>query len=135
MAVGVLVDETQSIFHHLLAALRSVFEAPSNAPTAKLNAHDNPVGAVFRMLQRNTLAIPLDSVLPVILGVLLFKNDFPENRQVFYALFRLFAAHRVPPFCISMDCSCSSRTPLTRRLPVSMEMRLEQSRSSQIVEV
>lgn len=89
MAVGVLVEQTQLIFHHFLAILRPVFEARSNAPTAKLNAHDNPVGAVSCMVLKNTLAIPLDSDHPVILGILLFKNDLPENRPVFYALFRL----------------------------------------------
>lgn len=97
-AVGVLVEHSavdlSPQYLHLLAALRPLFEVPSDAPTAKLNARDNAAGAVSRMILKNSDAIPLDQVLPVIVGILPLKNDFLENRPVFRALFHLF--RRVP---------------------------------------
>ena len=93
-AVGVLVEHStvdlSPQYLHLLAALRPHFEVAPDAPAAKFNARDNAAGAVSRMIIKNTTAIPLDQVLPVIVGVLPLKNDFLENRPVFRALFHLF---------------------------------------------
>ncbi|TDL21910.1 ARM repeat-containing protein [Rickenella mellea] len=74
----------------LLAALRPLFAVAPDAPAAKLNACDNAAGAVSRMIVRNTAAVPLDQVLPVLIGVLPLKSDFLENRPVFRAIFHLF---------------------------------------------
>lgn len=93
-AVSVLVEHStvdlSPQYLHLLAALHPLFEVPSVASTAKLNARNNAAGAVSRMILKKSEAIPLDQVLPVIVGILPLKNDFHENRPAFRALFHLF---------------------------------------------
>lgn len=93
-AVGVLVENStvdlSPQYLHLLSALQPLFSVPPDAPTARLNARDNAAGAVSRLIVKKTEAVPLDQVLPVIVGILPLKNDFLENRPVFAALFHLF---------------------------------------------
>ncbi|PIL33482.1 hypothetical protein GSI_04105 [Ganoderma sinense ZZ0214-1] len=74
----------------ILSALRPIFHAAPDAPAAKLNARDNAVGAVARMIVKNTAAVPLDQVLPVCLDALPLRNDYLENRPIFRAVFHLF---------------------------------------------
>ncbi len=50
----------------------------------------NASGAVCRMILKNTSAVPLDQVLPVLVASLPLKNDYLENRPVFRAIFHLF---------------------------------------------
>ncbi|KAI0372648.1 ARM repeat-containing protein [Pilatotrama ljubarskyi] len=93
-ASGLLIEHSDvdlsPQYLHLLAALRPLFVVAPDAPAAKLNARDNAVGAVARMLVKNTAAMPLDQVLPVFFDALPLRNDFLENRPVFRAIFHLF---------------------------------------------
>ncbi|KAI0351891.1 ARM repeat-containing protein [Trametes cingulata] len=93
-ASGLLIEHSDvdlsPQYLHLLAALRPLFVVAPEAPAAKLNARDNAVGAVARMLVKNTAAMPLDQVLPVFFDALPLRNDFLENRPVFRAIFHLF---------------------------------------------
>src|SRR4051794_7208165 len=70
-AVGLLVEHSEvdlsQQYVHLLTALRPLFNLSPDAPVAKLNARDNAAGAVARLITRNTSAIPLPQVLPVLL--------------------------------------------------------------------
>ncbi|KAI0628226.1 ARM repeat-containing protein [Trametes polyzona] len=93
-ASGLLIEHSNvdlsPQYLHLLAALRPLFVVTPDAPAAKLNARDNAVGAVARMLVKNTAAMPLDQVLPVFFDSLPLRNDYLENRPVFRAIFHLF---------------------------------------------
>ncbi|KAL7280928.1 hypothetical protein ACG7TL_005876 [Trametes sanguinea] len=93
-ASGLLIEHSDvdlsAQYLHLLAALRPLFVVPPEAPSAKLNARDNAVGAVARMIAKNTAAVPLDQVLPVFIDALPLRNDYLENRPVFRAIFHLF---------------------------------------------
>lgn len=93
-ASGLLVEHSEMDlspqYLHLLAAYRPLFATANDAPAAKLNARDNAVGAVSRLIVKNTAAVPLDQVLPVLFDALPLKNDFLENRPVFRAIFHLF---------------------------------------------
>ncbi|KAJ3480147.1 hypothetical protein NLI96_g8558 [Meripilus lineatus] len=93
-ASGLLVEHSDMDlspqYLHLLAAYRPLFAIPADSPAAKLNARDNAVGAVSRLITKNTPAVPLDQVLPVLFDALPLKNDFLENRPVFRAIFHLF---------------------------------------------
>lgn len=93
-ASGLLIEHStmdlSPQYLHLLTALRPLFVVAPDSPSAKLNARDNAVGAVGRMLVKNTAAMPLDQVLPVFFDALPLGNDFLENRPVFRAIFHLF---------------------------------------------
>ncbi|KAI0793650.1 ARM repeat-containing protein [Fomes fomentarius] len=93
-ASGLLIEHStfdlSPQYLQILAALRPIFVVTPDAPTAKFNARDNAVGAVARMIVKNTAAVPLDQVLPVLLDALPLRNDFLENRPVFRAIFHLF---------------------------------------------
>ncbi|EGN95021.1 hypothetical protein SERLA73DRAFT_77038 [Serpula lacrymans var. lacrymans S7.3] len=93
-AVGLLVENSEvdlsPQFLPLLAALRPLFDVAPDASPARLNSKDNAAGAVSRLIVRNTAAVPLDQVLPVLMESLPLKNDYLENRPVFRALFHLF---------------------------------------------
>lgn len=93
-ASGLLIEHSEvdlsAQYLQILAALRPIFDAAPDAPAAKLNARDNAVGAVARMIVKNTAAVPLDQVLPVFLNALPLRNDYLENRPVFRAIFHLF---------------------------------------------
>ena len=93
-AVGLLVENSSHDlspqYLHLLGALRPHFNVAPDSTAVKFNARDNAAGAVARLITRNTAAVPLDQVLPVLIGVLPLKNDFLENRPVFRAIFHLF---------------------------------------------
>ncbi|GBE86196.1 ARM repeat-containing protein [Sparassis latifolia] len=93
-AAGLLVEHSEMDlspqYLHLLAALRPLFVLAPGASSVRLNARDNAVGAVARMIKKNVAAVPLDQVLPVFFDALPLKNDFLENRPVFGAIFLLF---------------------------------------------
>ncbi|KAH9926267.1 ARM repeat-containing protein [Epithele typhae] len=93
-ASGLLIEHSENDlspqYITILAALRPMFIVPADAPSSVLNARDNAVGAVARMIVKNTAALPLDQVLPVFLNALPLQNDFLENRPVFRAIFHLF---------------------------------------------
>lgn len=93
-AVGLLVEHSAvdltPQYLPLLAALRPLFDVTPDAPRSRLNAKDNAVGAVARLIFRNYTAVPLDQVLPVFVAALPLKEDYVENRPVFRALFHLF---------------------------------------------
>ncbi len=93
-ASGLLVEHSDldlsTHYLHLLAAYRPLFTITHDAPSAKLNARDNAVGAVARLIVKNTAAVPLDQVLVVLFDALPLKNDYLENRPVFRAIFHLF---------------------------------------------
>ncbi|KAF7294475.1 Importin N-terminal domain-containing protein [Mycena kentingensis (nom. inval.)] len=93
-AVGLLVENSEmdltAQYMPLLGALRPLFNVSADSPPNVLNAKDNAAGAVSRMILRNAAAMPLDQVLPVLIGGLPLRNDMLENRPVFRALFYLF---------------------------------------------
>lgn len=93
-ASGLLVEHSgmdlSPQYLHLLAAYRPIFNVANDAPVARLNARDNAVGAVSRLIKRNHVAVPLDQVLPVLLDAMPLKHDFLENRSAFGAIFLLF---------------------------------------------
>ncbi|KZS99884.1 ARM repeat-containing protein [Laetiporus sulphureus 93-53] len=93
-AVGMLVEHSRvdlsPHYMNVLASLRPLFIVAPDAPTARYNARDNAVGAVARIIVKNTAAIPLEQVLPVFFEALPLKHDYLENRPVFYAIFHLF---------------------------------------------
>ncbi|KAI0741743.1 ARM repeat-containing protein [Daedaleopsis nitida] len=93
-AAGLLIEysdvDLSPQYLQILAALRPVFIVAPDAPSAKLNARDNAVGAVARMIIKNPAGLPLDQVLPVFLDALPLRNDYLENRPVFRAIFHLF---------------------------------------------
>lgn len=85
-AIGSLLFQTQADLspHYLeiLGALQRLFEPiPENAPLKRDNARDNAVGAVARMILKNAEAVPLDQVLPILLGALPLKRDFAESAK------------------------------------------------------
>jgi len=96
-ASGLLVEYSEvdlsPQYLHLLAAFRPLFVLPPDASPAKNNARDNAAGAVARLIIRNTAAVPLDQVLPVLVESLPLKSDYLENRPVFRALFQLFRSY------------------------------------------
>lgn len=96
-AVGLLVEHTQKDlspqYLHLLSALRPLFEVPTNSPLSRWKAHDNAAGAISRLIVRNTAAVPLDQVLPVLINALPLHHDFLENPPVFKAVFHLFGTN------------------------------------------
>ena len=65
-ALGMLVENSDtdlsSQYLHLLTALRPLFDVPEGALLVNLNARDNAIGAVARMIIKNTEAVPLDQV-------------------------------------------------------------------------
>lgn len=93
-ASGMLIEHSEMDLSQqyavLLGGLRPIFAVSSDAPAARLNARDNAAGAVARLIVRNTSAIPLEHVLPVLVDALPLKNDPLENRPVFRAIFHLF---------------------------------------------
>ena len=93
-ASGLLVEHSDMDlspqYMHLLQAYRPLFTVPADAPTARLNARDNAVGAVSRMIYKNMSALPLDQVLPVLLEAIPLQQDYLENRPLFRAIFELF---------------------------------------------
>lgn len=93
-AIGLLVEYSQvdlsPQYMHVLGALRPLFNVSHDAAAPKINAKDNAAGAVARLITRNTAAVPLDQVLPVLIGSLPLTKDYLENRPVFRAIFHLF---------------------------------------------
>ncbi|KAH7913038.1 armadillo-type protein [Hygrophoropsis aurantiaca] len=96
-AVGLLVENSEidlsAQYLPLLSALRPLFDFPADSPAAQLNAKDNAAGAVARLIIRNSAVVPLDQVIPVLIGALPLTNDHLENRPIFRALFQLFRSN------------------------------------------
>lgn len=93
-AIGLLVEHSahdlSAQYGPILAVLRPRFDLEPDAPTSRCTARDNAAGSVSRLIVRNTAAVPLNQVLPVLFGSLPLKNDYLENRPVFRAIFHLF---------------------------------------------
>ena len=93
-ALGVLIENTDlDVSSQYLACLKSLqpfFAIPAEAGPTSFNARDNAAGAVSRMILKNSAALPLEQVLPVVFSALPLRNDFLENRPVFRAIFHLF---------------------------------------------
>lgn len=94
-ASGLLVEHSEMDlapqYGSLLQKYIEIFHVPEGSSDARWSARDNAVGAVARLIARNTGALPLDQVLPTFFGALPLKHDFLENRPVFKAIFHLFA--------------------------------------------
>ena len=103
-ASGLLVEHSEMDlapqYGSLLQKYIEIFHVPEGSSDARWSARDNAVGAVARLIARNTGALPLDQVLPTFFGALPLKHDFLENRPVFRALFHLFrsAPDAVAPY-------------------------------------
>lgn len=93
-AIGMLIEHSQmdlsAQYVHVLGALRPLFMVGADAALNQINARDNAVGAVSRMVFKNPSAVPLDQVLPVLFTALPLTQDFLENRPFFRMLFNLF---------------------------------------------
>ena len=93
-AAGLLVEHSQKDlsphYPRLLSALRPLSEVPPDATILDWTAHDNAVGAVSRFSVRNSAAVPLDHVLPVLVNTLPLRHDLFENPPAFKAIFHLF---------------------------------------------
>ncbi|PCH44091.1 ARM repeat-containing protein [Wolfiporia cocos MD-104 SS10] len=93
-ATGLLIEHSEidlsGQYLNVLSSLRPLFGIAADAPSAAFNARDNAVGAVARIITKNTAAVPLDQVLPVFFEALPLKTDLLENRPVFRAIFHLF---------------------------------------------
>ena len=93
-ASGLLIEHSDvdlsPQYLQILAALRPIFVVAPDSPSAKLNARDNAVGAVSRMVYKNPSALPLDQVLPVLFDAIPLQQDYLENRPLFRAVFQLF---------------------------------------------
>lgn len=98
-AIGLLIEHSEvdlsAHYLNVLAALRPLFVITEDGPTARFNARDNAVGAVARIIVKNTAAVPLDQVLPVFFDALPLKHDHLENTAVFNTIFHLFRTN--PP--------------------------------------
>jgi importin-4 len=125
-AAGMLVEHSSTDlslqYGALLTALHPMFVVPAGAPAPRLNARDNAVGAVARLIVKNTSATPLDKVLPLFIGALPLKNDHLENKPVFRAIFHLF---RTSPQALS---------PFTDKLLAVFAYVLDPSTEDQITE-
>ncbi|KAH7099343.1 ARM repeat-containing protein [Auriculariales sp. MPI-PUGE-AT-0066] len=99
-AVGLVVEYSEvdlsGQYLLLLAQLHGLFTISADASDAQLNARDNAAGAVARMIIRNSSAIPLDQVLPVLLDIMPLESDPVENKTVFRALLLLFHTNPAP---------------------------------------
>lgn len=86
--LGVLVEHTphdlSSRYLEFLSALQPLF-----APGVNQTAQDNAVGAVSRLILRNSSAVPLDQILPVLLQACPLKRDFRENQPLVKAMILL----------------------------------------------
>jgi len=72
-AAGLIVEKPRidlsRQYLNLLAALQPHSNVSSEAPQSKFNTRDNDAGAVSRFILKNTSAVPMDQVLPVLFGV------------------------------------------------------------------
>lgn len=93
-ATGMLIEHSQmdlsAQYMHVLGALRPLFMVGPDAAPNQVNARDNAVGAVSRMIFKSPNAVPLDQVLPVLFTAVPLTQDYLENRPLFRMLFNLF---------------------------------------------
>jgi len=75
----------------ILSNLFPLFDRETNT-TDTNQACDNACGAVSRLILKSPNAIPLDQVLPILIGHLPIKQDFVENAKVFDALLLLLSS-------------------------------------------
>ncbi|KAH7097863.1 ARM repeat-containing protein [Auriculariales sp. MPI-PUGE-AT-0066] len=91
-AVGLVIENSEvdlsGQYLPLLGQLRGL--------VAQLNARDNAAGAIARMIIRNSTAVPLDQVLPVILGIMPLQADPVENKTVLRAFIVLLHSNPAP---------------------------------------
>lgn len=96
-AAGVLIQNSEQDlsqhFNALLGVLVPFFQVPDHSAPPVYNARDNAAGAVGRMIVKNTAAVPLDQVLPLIVSVMPLQFDPLENRAVYGAIFSLFRSN------------------------------------------
>ncbi|EJD51758.1 ARM repeat-containing protein [Auricularia subglabra TFB-10046 SS5] len=99
-AVGLVIEHSEvdlsSQYLPLLGTLRPLFAPAEGSKAPVYTARDNAAGAVARMIIRNSAAVPLDQVLPVIIGILPLEADPIENKTVFRALLTLFHTNAAP---------------------------------------
>lgn len=95
-AAGVLIENsdtdisTDFQYMHILNALKPMFLVNEASTNPELHGRDNAAGAVARMILKNSSALPLDQVLPVLYGALPLKNDYLENAPMYRSIFHLF---------------------------------------------
>ena len=93
-AAGVLIEwsdnDLSAQFTPLMQVVHEYFKVTAEDARDKLNAKDNAVGCVARMIVKSPSAMPLDAVLPIFFSGLPLKNDPIENKPAFRAIFYLF---------------------------------------------
>lgn len=87
--LGVLIDKSPKDFTpqfmQILQKLHPLFSVASSLS----NIRDNACGAVCRMITKAGHAVPLQSVLPVLLASLPLKKDYDENEPIYECLVSL----------------------------------------------
>ncbi|KAG8982413.1 hypothetical protein FRB90_006820 [Tulasnella sp. 427] len=93
-AVGVLIEnsdaDVSAACGGILQGLSLLFNVQPESSQAEKHGRDNAAGAVSRMIIKNSAAVPLEQVLPVLYTALPLRNDFLENAPVYRAIFHLF---------------------------------------------
>ncbi|KAG8884617.1 hypothetical protein FRB98_002297 [Tulasnella sp. 332] len=95
-AAGVLIENSDADisadfqYMHILNALKPMFIVNDASTSPELHGRDNAAGAVSRMILKNSSALPLDQVLPVLYSALPLKNDYLENTPMYRGIFHLF---------------------------------------------
>ncbi|KAG9036319.1 hypothetical protein FRB95_009241 [Tulasnella sp. JGI-2019a] len=95
-AAGVLIENSDADisadfqYMHILNALKPMFVVNEASTSPEFHGRDNAAGAVARMILKNSSALPLDQVVPVLYGALPLKNDYLENTPMYRSIFHLF---------------------------------------------
>ena len=93
-ASGCLIEHSDadltSQYMPLLTALQPYFNVAEHSAPPLYHARDNAAGAISRMVSKNPSALPLDQVIPAIVGVMPLRFDPLENHAVYTALFTAF---------------------------------------------
>lgn len=92
--VGTLVTSTSqdlsSQYGQFLSGLQRLFIIDEGKKGDSLRARDNACGTVARMVLRNASAVPLESVLPPLIGYLPLDQDFEPYPNLIEMFFQLF---------------------------------------------
>ena len=92
-ALGVLAehgkDNVRCLYGNILQALFSMLSNEQQPPLVQ----DNICGAVARMITTSPESLPLDQVLPILVGCLPIKEDESENQTVTSCFIQLYATN------------------------------------------
>lgn len=91
--LGVLAEhgsaEAQGMYGNILQSLFTMLSNEQQPPLVQ----DNICGAVARMISTSPTSLPLDQVLPILVGCLPIKEDESENETVTNCFIQLYSAN------------------------------------------